>query len=123
MRLFLGCTTFLLMAATAVGQAEKTDTIDADKLVGRWGTPAKGKIAAMAPVEEFTKDGKYSTGTADGKLKIDGTYVLDGHTLTITLPANPGSPAEVHKWVIKKLTATTLTYTQGKQTFTLMKHK
>jgi hypothetical protein len=54
---------------------------------------------------------------------LKGTYALEGGKLTITFPANAGSPAEVHKRVIKKLTDTELVYVEGKVTTTLQKGK
>src|SRR5262245_6678865 len=124
MRTISVCALMLAVAvASAAAQSDKKSDIDTGKLVGRWGTTAKGRLAAMAPVEEFTKDGKYTLGPPDGKLKLEGTYKIEGNTVTITLGGAQGVPAEVHKREIKKLTDSTLTYMEGKQTVTLAKVK
>lgn len=124
MRIILGCAVILAVTVShAAAQSDKKSDIDPGKLVGRWGTTAKGKIAAMAPVEEFTKDGKYSLGPPDGKLKLQGTYKVEGSTVTITLGGAAGVPPEVRKWEIKKLSDSSITYTEGKQTITLAKMK
>ena len=138
MRFALGCLLTLLLAAGSGFAVDKKDNKDKkdkkdnkpaeivpDKLIGKWVTPipksgpgAKEfqKNADLLPTEWYTKDGKYAMGPAHGKgPNIEGTYTLEGDKLTVTLPANPGSPGEVHKRVIKKLTDTELVYVEGKQ--------
>jgi uncharacterized protein (TIGR03066 family) len=119
----------LLLAAGAAAQAKdkKPAEIDADKLVGKWGpVGADKKVAAKAPVEEFTADGKYYLGAGGGKkadTKMEGTYKVDGDKLTITLKGAPGVPGEVIKRTIKKVTDTELVCVENKQTHTLKKVK
>lgn len=124
MRIVLGCAVIIvLLVANAAAQTEKKKDFDVSKLVGRWGTPAKGKIFAGLPVEEFTKDKKYCLGPPDRNLKLEGSYKIDGDTLTITIGGAAGVPPDVRKRVIKKLTDTSMTYVEGKQTVTLIRVK
>ena len=93
MKTVLGCAVIIALAvANAAARADEKSDIDAGKLVGRWGTTAKGKLAAKAPVEEFTKDGKYSFGAPDARLKLEGTYKVAGNTVTITIGGAEGVP-------------------------------
>jgi uncharacterized protein (TIGR03066 family) len=130
MRMMLSLAVALLVVAGAVAQSgkdKKPAEIDAAKLVGKWGPMgADKKLAAKAPVEEFTTDGKYFLGAGGGKkadLKLEGTYKVDGDKLTITMKGAPGVPGEVIKRTIKKVTDTELVTVEGKQTTTLKKLK
>ncbi|QJW93685.1 hypothetical protein [Frigoriglobus tundricola] len=143
MRILIGCVVILALAFASAGADDKKDKkdkkdtkpaeISADKLIGKWITPAPKsgpgaaefqKNAGNIPAHFFKKDGKYAVGPASGKgPNIEGTYTLEGDKLTITFPANAGSPEEVHKRVIKKLTDTELVYVEGKQTTSLKKDK
>ena|SRR5437764_11434790 len=72
----------LLVVAAGVSADDK---FDAAKLVGKWELrePPQGVKAVV----EFAKDGKLQFNfTFDGKTdKVDGTYKLDGDTLTADL--------------------------------------
>jgi len=119
----------LLLAAGADAQSgkdKKPAEIDAAKLVGKWGPSGDKKVAAKAPVEEFTSDGKYFLGAGGGKkadLKLEGTYKVDGDKLTITMKGAPGVPGEIIHRTIKKLTDTELVTVENKQTVTHKKVK
>ena len=80
---------------------------NAEKIVGTWEV-AKGAELPPGATFEFTKDGKMKmTAKVDGKdFTSEGTYKVDGDTLTTTQKQGPKEVTEKSK--IKTLTDTTL---------------
>lgn len=72
MRTLLGCALVVVLGAGAAAD-NKTETIDAQKLVGKWKGATKHKEAL-----EFTKDGKLKLTSAMGDL-AEGTYKVEGN--------------------------------------------
>jgi uncharacterized protein (TIGR03066 family) len=93
-----------MVAMSAHNGLSADDKIDAKKLIGKWEPKEKKEDAKI--VIEFLKDGKPAvTVTGAGKdAKLDGTYKLDGSTLTTTLKI--GDAERKRTRTITKLTDT-----------------
>jgi uncharacterized protein (TIGR03066 family) len=115
----LGCAAMLLVVATAPAD-DKTEKIDAKKLVGKW-EPKEGNDKGKVVIE-FMKDGKI-TITPDKKTDvINGTYTLDGNKLTFS--ASFMGKDIKHTVTITKLTDTELvTKDEGDKTETMTRIK
>lgn len=118
MRLILGCAAMMLVVAAAPAE-DKTEKIDAKKLVGKW-EPAgdgKGKV-----VIEFAKDGKLHVTEKD--MKHDGTYTVDGNKITVAMTFV--GMEQKHTVTVTKLTDAELTTKDEKgkeETLTRIKDK
>jgi uncharacterized protein (TIGR03066 family) len=86
--------------------ARAEDKADKDKLLGKW-EAVKGELPAGSTVE-FTKDGKIKVSVKqEGKTeKHDGTYKLDGGTITVTHKRDGEESRRSFK--VKKLTGEVL---------------
>lgn len=61
---------------------DKTEKVDANKLVGKW-EPDKNQKDKKMVVLEFTKDGKFHIRTEKKEGELEGTYTLDGNKLAL----------------------------------------
>jgi uncharacterized protein (TIGR03066 family) len=99
MRMIMGFMAMMLVVAAAPAD-DKTEKIDAKKLVGKW-EPKEGNDKGKVVVE-FTKDGKFSV-TQDKKVD-GGTYTVDGNKVTIMVKI---MDKEIkHSFTVTKLTDT-----------------
>jgi uncharacterized protein (TIGR03066 family) len=63
---------------------------DAEKLIGKWEVTKSGGDTPVGAVVEFTKDGKMTADVPvdDKRVKLAGTYKLDGKKLKVNLTLN-----------------------------------
>src|SRR5688500_18754573 len=85
MRAITGCVLGLLLSSGLAADDKKGEKIDAKKLIGTW--EPKDRKEGRSAVVEFAKGGKATaTVSPNGKeMTFDGTYKIDGDTLTLTL--------------------------------------
>ena len=140
MRILLSCAIVLGLALVAPASPQKqadkgkkkdkdkAAVIDGDLLVGKWepppikGIPIKEVKEAKGPVQEFTKDGKWYLRGSGGKGPgFEGTYMLDGNKLTVTISVD--GVTEEHKYTVKKLTKTEMIWYEGKMMTSLRRTK
>jgi uncharacterized protein (TIGR03066 family) len=105
MRMIFGCA--LMIGLAAVGSADdKTEKVDAMKLVGKW-EPKEAQKGMV--VLEFTKDGKFHASTGKKDRDADGTYTVDGNKIKVVLKF--GDKEIKRDLIVTKLTDTELTLT------------
>jgi uncharacterized protein (TIGR03066 family) len=126
MTLALAAFAAVALGLSAFAADEKKAAGNADKLVGTW-EATKGDLPAGSTAE-FTKAGKIKV-TIKGEDKTEtheGTYKLDGDTITVT--ATREGKERTHSMTIKKLTDKELVLadpkdTEGKKTVEFKKKK
>jgi uncharacterized protein (TIGR03066 family) len=126
MRTLLGLVLVLacgLAAAQDKKDEKKDEAIDAKKLVGLWESTGGGvgKSGGKTTVE-YKADGKMTrrrTGGKSAEFEIEGTYKLDGKTLTQTTTF--GETERTTKSTVLKLTGTELETESEKGTKTTYK--
>lgn len=124
MRTLLIGTLALLLCCSLSAEEKKDEKIDAKKLVGQW--EPKEKTEGRTMVFEYTKDGKLTLTTTEGKKesKLEGTYKVDGNKITTT--AKVGDKELSQTRTIAKLTDTELVIADEKgrgNTFVRIKDK
>ncbi|MBA4067383.1 MAG: hypothetical protein C0501_27470 [Isosphaera sp.] len=112
-----------LAAAQDKKDDKKDEKIDPAKLVGRWESTGGGAGKGVGKTAvEYKSDGKMTlrrTGGKGGDFEVEGTYKLDGNTLTQTTTFN--DMERTTKSTILKLTATELETESEKGTKTAYK--
>jgi uncharacterized protein (TIGR03066 family) len=124
MKLQLALAGVLAFGAAAVAADDKKDD-KAAKLVGTWEV-TKGESLPPGSIAEFTKDGKLKLTVKDGDkvvLSAEGTYKIDGDSLTVKLK-DPNGKDHEETMKVKSLTDKELvTFDDNKKTDTFKKTK
>ncbi|WP_439631490.1 TIGR03066 family protein [Gemmata sp.] len=121
MRMVLSCVLAVVAFHPAGADDKKVEKIDEAKLIGKW-EPQDRKGRAV----EFLKDGKLTVTIpgANGDVKLDGTYTVEGNKLVTVIRA---AKQEVKKTItVSELTDTAMSGTDdtGKEdTFVRVKGK
>jgi uncharacterized protein (TIGR03066 family) len=103
--MLLSCALIAALGVVVNGD-DKTETIDAKKLVGKWELVERSTTVKV--VVEFSKDGKLSVSeTTNGKEeKSEGTYKVEGNKVITTLKTDR---SDGDTFTITKLTDTEMT--------------